>query len=185
MKRWVVAFACAFAILGLPCMAAELTVSAAGGKSITTWHGQADVQAVNVEWSVQRSARTEVGLVLTPMSLWQARSWFGNQYRDGNERVRAVAGSVIYRRSWFVDSRRMHPYVEFAVGPMWAEKQVPASTSRFNIVTQPGAGVVLAPQSRTPVVIGYRLLHISNGGYAPRNPGLNVSAVVIGIRARM
>jgi hypothetical protein len=31
-----------------------------------------------------------------------------------------------------------------------------------------------------PVLIGYRFSHISNGGYAPRNPGLNVSSIMVG-----
>jgi hypothetical protein len=61
---------------------------------------------------------------------------------------------------------------------------VPASTSRFNFITQVGAGFVLLPQRRLPLMVGYRLLHISNGGYSPRNPGVNVSAVILGVQFR-
>jgi hypothetical protein len=46
------------------------------------------------------------------------------------------------------------------------------------------AGFVYNVGGRVPVFAGYRFLHISNGGYAPRNPGLNVSAAVFGVQLR-
>jgi len=61
---------------------------------------------------------------------------------------------------------------------------VPASTSRFNFMSQAGAGFVFNAAGRMPVFAGYRFVHISNGGYAPRNPGLNVSTVVVGLQLR-
>ena len=35
-----------------------------------------------------------------------------------------------------------------------------------------------------PLFAAYRVMHISNGGYAPRNPGLNVGAAVLGVQLR-
>ena len=67
---------------------------------------------------------------------------------------------------------------------MWAEKAIPASTSRFNFSSQLGAGVVLMPQARFPVMVGYRFAHLSNGGYSPRNPGFNISTIVVGVQVR-
>jgi hypothetical protein len=75
-------------------------------------------------------------------------------------------------------------YGEGSTGPLWAEKAVPASTSRFNFITQLGAGIILLPHSRFPIMAGYRYLHISNGGYSPRNPGVNASAIVFGLQIR-
>lgn len=164
--------------------AGQISVYATGGKSVTTWHGQMDLQALNVELARPLSPRTDVGFVVAPMNLWQPRSWFGNQFQDGNEPVRAVSAALLVRRKFWQDARYAHAFVEGATGPMYATKAIPASTSRFNFVTQAGAGLVILPKSRMPVLVGYRFLHISNGGYSPRNPGMNVSAVTLGVQFR-
>jgi hypothetical protein len=163
----------------------RISVTATGGKSMTNWHGQASLQTVNVEFAHTLSPRYEVSFVMAPTVIDQPRSWFGNAYGDGNEKVRAISGSLLGRRTWKESSDRASYYVELSSGPMWAEKRVPAGTSRFNFHSQAGAGVIFGPQSRTSVIIGYRFGHISNGGYAPRNPGLNVSSVVVGVRTSM
>jgi Lipid A 3-O-deacylase (PagL) len=174
------------AVVSLPATAAtfdDIRLYAAGGKSTTTWHGQADVQMLNLELGRALSPRTSVGLVLAPVNLWQPRSWFGDQFGDGNESVRAMSASLLVRRSFRVETS-VQPYLELSTGPMFAEKRVPAATSRFNFITQGGAGVVFNAQGRFPLFAGYRVLHISNGGYAPRNPGLNIAAVVAGVQLR-
>jgi hypothetical protein len=117
-------------------------------------------------------------VIVAPHVFFQPRSWFGYQYGDGNEKVLAISGSLLFRR------RFGQFYVEASTGPMWAEKAVPAATSRFNFITQPGFGVILRPRSRMPVIAGYRFAHISNGGYARRNPGLGISELLLGIRIR-
>jgi len=167
-----------------PLTAAAQTISVYGmaGQSPKTWHGQADLQAINVELAHALSPRTDLAFVLSPMSFDQPRSWFGDDFGDGNERVRALAASLLLRRTFNRDSSRMHVYGELGTGPMYAEKAVPASTSRFNFVSQAGVGVVLMPRSRFPLVAGYRFQHLSNGGYAPRNPGLNFSSLILGVR---
>jgi hypothetical protein len=162
----------------------DVNVSATGGKSITTWHGQVGVTALNIELAHALSPRTQIGFVVAPMSVHQPRSWFGNQYGDGDENVRALSASLLVRRTFGATQPHLHFYAEGATGPMYAEKKVPASTSRFNFMSQIGAGVILMPRSTMPVMLGYRFLHISNGGYAPRNPGLNVSSIVIGTTIR-
>jgi hypothetical protein len=162
----------------------ELRVYATGGQTTRTWHGQADVQALNLELGRAVSPRTDVAFVFAPINFWQPRSWFGDQYDDGNESVRALSGSLLVRRRFRPDASRLSYYGEASMGPMWAEKAIPASTSRFNFLTQFGAGIVLLPHSRFPVMTGYRYLHISNGGYSPRNPGVNASAIVIGVQVR-
>jgi hypothetical protein len=161
-----------------------VVVSAAGGHSHKTWHGQADIQALNIEIGKAFSPRTEVAFVFSPMSLWQPRSWFGDQFGDGNETVHAIAASLLVRHRLNTDSSRVHFYGEAATGPMWAEKAIPASTSRFNFSSQIGAGVVLMPRARFPVMLGYRFAHLSNGGYSPRNPGFNISTIVVGVQVR-
>jgi len=162
----------------------RFSVHAAGGKSIRTWHGQATVESLNIEIGRALSPRMEVAFVFAPMYIRQPRSWFGDQFGDGDENISAVSGSLLLRRRFRESADRAAIYVEASTGPMWAERRVPAATSRFNFISQFGAGVELWPQSRAPIVLGYRFGHISNGGYAPRNPGLNVSSLVIGTRFR-
>jgi hypothetical protein len=179
MRRLILAVAF---LVSLPATA-QVRVYATGGKSITSWHGQADTQAMHFEFGYPLSPRTTVAVAAVPMVLWQPRSWFGDQYGDGNEAVRAFGASLLVRRSFRVESA-VQWYVEGGTGPMIAEKQVPASTSRFNFVTQGGGGFVFNARGRLPIIAGYRFMHISNGGYSPRNPGLNVSAAVVGVQLR-
>ena len=160
----------------------SVSVSGTGGQSERTWHGQASVRAINFEIAHALSPRTDVGLVVAPLSVRQPRSWFGDEFGDGDETARAISASLLLRRRFNIDSPRRHYYGEAAMGPMWSDKPIPAATSRFNFVTQFGAGIVLRPQTRFPVIAGYRFLHVSNGGYSPRNPGLNISSVVVGVR---
>jgi hypothetical protein len=163
---------------------ADVTVYASGGQSGKTRHGQATVSALHIELGRALSPRAEVAFVLAPMNFDQPLSWFGEQFGEGNEDVRALSGSLLIRYKFNVDSPRVQFYGEAGTGPMYAEKAVPASTSRFNFVSQFGAGVVLMPRARFPLIAGYRFLHISNGGYSPRNPGLNISSVILGVRWR-
>lgn len=162
---------------------AEVRVYVSGGKSVTTWHGQADLQAMQLELGYPLSPRTTVAVAVTPMLLWQPRSFFGDQYGDGNESVRALGASLLVRRSFRVTSP-LQWYLEGGTGPMIAEKRAPAATSRFNFVTQGGAGLVFNAQGRFPIIAGYRFMHISNGGYSPRNHGWNMSAAVLGVQLR-
>src|SRR5688572_6147624 len=111
------------------------------------------------------------------MSIEQPRSWFGNAFGEGDEKVQAIGSALLARRNFFTDSARANLFVEISSGPMWSEKRVPASTSHFNFLSSAGVGVVLQPQQRYPVVIGFRFGHISNGGYSDRNPGLNISSL--------
>lgn len=162
----------------------SVSVYASGGRSNQTWHGQADLQALHVELARALSPRTEVAVTIAPMSLWQARSWFGDQYGDGNERVQAISGSVAMRRTFNLDSPRFQWYAEASTGPMWAQKAVPAATSRFNFVTQAATGIILRPSARRPIIGGLRFMHISNAGYSERNPGLNVYGLFAGVKWR-
>jgi Lipid A 3-O-deacylase (PagL) len=169
-------------LLTLPA-SAELRVLVSGGKSLTSWHGQADMQAVHFELGRALSRRTTVALVASPIHIWQPRSWFGDQYGDGSESVQAISAGLLVRRTFRTDAP-LQWYLEGSTGPMVAEKRVPASTSHFNFITMAGTGIVFRANGHLPVIAGFRFMHISNGGYAPRNPGLGVCAVVIGVQLR-
>ena len=170
------------ALFPLTATAQTISVYGMAGQSPETWHGQAELRSINIELTHALSPRTDLAFVLSPTQFDQPRSWFGDDYGDGHEHVRAIAGSLLLRRWFNRDSSRLHVYGEAGTGPMYAEKAVPASTSRFNFISHAGVGVVLMPRSRYPVVAGYRFQHVSNGGYAPRNPGLNFSSLILGVR---
>lgn len=183
MRSFLVAGFALFAVSVSAQTLNDLRVVAVAGKSTTNWHGQADLQLLQLELGHALSTRTTVAVVVGAANVWQPRSWFGDQYGDGSEVVRGLSMSLLLRRS-FRERSTIRPYVELATGPIVAEKRVPAATSRFNFMSQAGGGVVFNADGRVPVFAGYRFLHISNGGYASRNPGLNVSAAVIGLQFR-
>lgn len=162
----------------------RLNVFLSGGRSIPNWHGQASFEAVNFELTRDWSPHTEVGYVIAPSVIQQPRSWFGNKYGDPDETARALSGSLLIRHHFMRESTRIQPYLELSSGPMWATRRVPAATSHFNFISQAGFGAVLAPTRSMSFVIGYRLAHVSNGGYASRNPGLNIHTLVLGTRIR-
>jgi opacity protein-like surface antigen len=50
--------------------------------------------------------------------------------------------------------------------------------------SQAGLGVIFFANGRMPVHLGYRFMHISNGGTSGRNEGLEVHQAIIGVRVR-
>lgn len=126
---------------------------------------------------------TDVGASLSYSKIRQAHSWFGYQFGEGDDHVRAETFEVFARHHWR-DGAGMQPYFELGTGPMWANRRVPAATSRLNFSSQAGVGLTLFANGNHPLVVGYRFAHISNGGTASRNPGLNVNTFVIGTRVK-
>jgi hypothetical protein len=183
-----VAITVAVLFLTLPSYAAdeprdgrEFTVFAAGGRSIQTWHGQATIQSLHLEWAQPYRWKTQIALDVAPYAIRQPRSWFGDKYHDGDETARAISSILILRRTLRRESA-LRPYVEIGTGPMWGNRRIPAATSHFNFATQAGFGVMMMPRSDFGVFVGFRYWHISNGGLSSRNPGLNVTGIVIGSR---
>lgn len=183
MRRLVIGLLCVLPTVASADLLDEVRVYGMGGKSMTNWHGQADVQAMHIEFAHAFSPRTTVAVVVSPMNVYQPRSWFGDLYGDGSESVPALATAALLRRTFRVDAR-MPWYLESSFGPMWAQKRVPAATSHFNFISTAGVGFVLNARGRNPVTLGYRFMHISNAGIEPRNPGLNVSAIVVGVQLK-
>jgi hypothetical protein len=168
-----------------PAVAGEWNIVTSAGKSITNWHGQAATQVVNLDRIQWRWRGFDLGAGVAPYFVRQPKSWFSDDYGDGNETI--VGGSVhaVARKRWRQQAA-VQPYFELVGGPLWTPKQVPDSTSQLNWVTDIGGGVSLSasPQSRVALLAGYRFSHISNGGLSSRNPGWNVSSIVLGVRVR-
>jgi len=175
------AFAVIAILVAASSHAQQFTVYATGGKSMTSYHGQADVQSINLEWSARRWKNTDAGFVIGSELLWHPTSWFGGRDHSPYEKVRGLATSLVVRH--YLQS---HPswYGEISSGPMWSAREVPAGTSQFNFLSQGGFGAIVGSRWQTPVMIGVRFAHISNAGLARHNPGMNFTAVVMGLRFR-
>jgi hypothetical protein len=160
----------------------HFSIAATTGRTQSNWHGQADMTTVAFDFSHSLSPRMELDVIVQPFAFVQPRSWFGYSRGEDQETVRAISGSALLRHWLRADPHRTRPYLELAIGPMASSRRVPAATSRFNVVSQAGFGVLLRPDQQFPLLLGYRFSHISNGGYAPRNPGLNAHSILIGFR---
>lgn len=83
----------------------------------------------------------------------------------------------------FVGIDRLRPYIDGGGGPLWTDLggQVPEQPGQFNFVLWGGAGAawVLTPQ--WALNVGYRFVHISNGGTRTPNSGLNFGLPFIGL----
>src|SRR5205085_7046724 len=149
-----------------------------GGQNPLNRHGRSVFRTVHFEVTGNSKTlsrwipNTDTGIAVSYSKVRQARSWFGYTYGDPNDHVRAETAFVFMRHQWrtFASAK---PYFEIGTGPMWANRRVPAATSRFNFSSQAGFGLTINPDSNRPWMIGYRFSHISNGGTAERNPGLN------------
>jgi hypothetical protein len=164
--------------------AGDWTITTSAGKSITNWHGQSAVQTVTVGYIPWHWRGFDLGVGAAPFFVRQPKSWFSDDYGDGNETIVGPSIRLMASRSWRHNAT-VQPYAEFAGGPLWTPKQVPDSTSQMNWVTDFGGGVTIGtPGAHTALIAGYRFSHISNGGLSSRNPGWNVSCVVVGMRIR-
>jgi opacity protein-like surface antigen len=83
----------------------------------------------------------------------------------------------------FISFDRLRPYIEGGAGPLWTDLggQVPEQPGQFNLAVWGGAGAawILTPQ--WAVNVGYRFVHISNGGTSTPNSGLNFGLPFIGL----
>jgi hypothetical protein len=162
---------------------ARSNVTLLGGKSMTGVHGQASVEAIGFEWGRGITKHNDLMFGVMPFSIQQPKSWFGSQFGEGEEQVRAIHWSIVLRHNWGGDATRSRPYAELGSGPMWAQKRVPAATSHFNFNSHGEVGMTFASRRGIAPFAGFRFQHISNGGYAPRNSGLNISTLVFGLRS--
>jgi len=163
---------------------AEWRIWASDGRSMQNWHGQAQLQSLNFERSKRYPWRTEFGFIFSPHIVTQPREWAPYLAGDREDNVFAGSASLMVRHRFNSDKNFAQPFIEISSGPMWAQRRIPANTSHFNFISQLGLGYVFHPQNRASLIVGWRFAHISNGGYAPRNPGLNINSLMIGTRLR-
>jgi lipid A 3-O-deacylase len=83
----------------------------------------------------------------------------------------------------FVGLDRIHPYIEGGGGPIWTDLggQVPEQPGQFNVVVWGGVGAAWILTSQWALNVGYRFVHISNGGTRTPNSGLNFGLPFVGL----
>lgn len=72
-------------------------------------------------------------------------------------------------------------YVEAGTGPFLVNRTTQDLSSRFNFGTYIGAGLYLGSDPHAPR-LGFRYLHISNGGIMPHNRGVNYFIASLGFK---
>ncbi len=154
----------------------SVKISTSGGESAPNRHGRAILQSLNLEVT-RPFGRTDGGVIIGSHRIEQPKRFFAVN-GEPDDRVNGISFSLLVRRQFATD-RAIQPYAELSSGPMWTERRVPAATSRFNFLTQAGAGVVLV-HAPFPLFVGVRLAHMSNAGVADHNPGWNTLSVTMG-----
>jgi hypothetical protein len=82
----------------------------------------------------------------------------------------------------FAPSARVQPYLATSGGMLWFDRPVPyPRTSRFNFTADAGGGVIVRGPAHLALMLGYKLHHISNGGTARLNPGLDGHMLYAGL----
>jgi hypothetical protein len=82
---------------------------------------------------------------------------------------------------WDFDTHgRVVPYIELGGGVLFTNTQVPAGTSRINFTSAGAVGLHFL-SGKVNWTADVRLMHISNSGLQPLNPGLNTLQVRLGV----
>jgi hypothetical protein len=83
----------------------------------------------------------------------------------------------------FVELDRLRPYIEGGGGPIWTDLggRVPEQPGQFNFVVWGGAGCAWLLTPQWAINVGYRVVHISNGGTRTPNSGLNFGLPFAGL----
>jgi hypothetical protein len=161
----------------------EFNVFLSSGTSVKDLHGQATLHSIHFElagradWMHLRD--TDVGVALIYSQVRQPHFLFPPEDGGPKDDLKAESAYFFGRKRW-TRWTSVQPYVDVGSGPMWSNRRIPAATSRVNFQSQLTGGAIWFPRARFPLFTAYRFSHISNGGFAPRNPGVNVYSVIVG-----
>ena len=96
-----------------------------------------------------------------------------------------LGGTPVGGRLYWNRSGRWRAHLGAGLGALVFSSDVPVRDSRrFNFTLEYGGGVEIPTAADRAVTVGYRFKHISNGGMADRNPGLDANVIVIGFTKR-
>lgn len=102
---------------------------------------------------------------------------------EGSDAVWGIGAAPVGIRTEFRAERWAQPYLAASAGVLYFNRPVPVDDAgRANFTADVGGGVRFAMPARFRVSIGYKFYHISNGGTARTNPGLDGHMLVMGLR---
>ena len=82
----------------------------------------------------------------------------------------------------FAPHGRLQPFASASGGLLWFTDRVPdRESARLNFAAELGVGIVAMLGSRAGLLCGYRFHHLSNGGTAPSNPGVDSNLLYVGV----
>jgi hypothetical protein len=99
---------------------------------------------------------------------------------SGAGRSTVVSLSALVR--WIFTGRgRFRPYFEAGAGLLVGDTALHQTDCDVNFLVQGGPGLLVVLSDRTALTVGYRFQHISNGSLCSFNPGINSSALYLGV----
>lgn len=163
-----------------PCRRSVAFGGLAGQDFIPNSNGFSEFAGAFADVGMFVSHKLELGLDMHPVMLIRQPE----NYRGEGDRqtVPAAALEVVLR--WLPGPSPLGApwYLELMEGPFWSWHRVPAGGTRFNFMTQVGTGFLVPSGKDWSVLVGYRLIHISNANLSVHNPSWNYHALILGVR---
>jgi hypothetical protein len=157
-------------------------VESAGGKTWNVLGTSRDRDGVVFSLEAVRPERRLKVSAVSPTLAYQTvglRYLSSTSFGGDVKRVQAVWFSVGGR--WvFTGGPRQNLYWEAGTGVLFADHTTLDIDSPFNFASYVGFGSYFNGSPRSPR-LGVRITHISNGGLRPRNRGLNLVQLVLGV----
>jgi opacity protein-like surface antigen len=100
---------------------------------------------------------------------------------DSGAGTSTVVGLSAIARWIFAGRGRFRPYVEAGAGVLVGETKLHQTDCDVNFLLQGGPGVLVLLSDTTALTVGYRFQHISNASLCSFNPGINSSALYVGV----
>jgi hypothetical protein len=115
---------------------------------------------------------------------WVKEFYYNLSYGDAYapDRGHAVAYGLLNHGRWRWPKRGVAGFfLDFGTGLQFGSRRIYDLPSRINFVTMIGVGVAYG-DGYNEMTVSLRLLHISNAGLVPPNPGQNQLALIVGYR---
>lgn len=104
-------------------------------------------------------------------------------YRGRSDAARGFGAAPVGIEARFRPDAMVQSYATISAGLLRFNREVPVDgAATLNITADVGAGAAIALPGKLSLMLGYKFYHISNGGSAAQNPGLDSHMVVIGLR---
>jgi hypothetical protein len=151
--------------------------------------------AISISHGTEDDFNTVTGLQLLPHVGYVVTDAMGSGWVRGNLELllepalihldtevgsSTVVGLSAFGR-WILSGTRLRPYLDVGMGMLLGETSLPQTHCDVNFLLQGGPGLLFVLSDTTTLALGYRFQHISNAGACTINPGINSSALYLGV----